>query len=103
MSELKRYDHFIKAYTKSFVDVTGARYVYPDAGMTESVEGKYVEYADYARLKAEVDAIREAGNALAAWTLTLEHTYNHEPMDGLPFSSFLCVWHDTAKEGKPSE
>lgn len=61
---VKRYDHFIKVYTKSFVDVTGARYVYPDAGMTESVEGKYVEYADYARLKAEVERLRKAGDNL---------------------------------------
>lgn len=50
---IKRYDHFIKVYTKSFVDVTGARYVYPDAGMAEGIEGKYVEYDDYARIKDE--------------------------------------------------
>lgn len=53
MSEPKRYDFFLKAYTKQFVDVTGARYVYPDAGMTENVEGKYVEYSDYARLEKD--------------------------------------------------
>lgn len=53
MSEPKRYDFFLKAYTKQFVDVTGARYVYPDAGMTENIEGKYVEYSDYARLEKD--------------------------------------------------
>jgi hypothetical protein len=59
MSEPKRYHHFIKFYSKSFTDVTGARYCYPDAGMIEDKDGKYVEYEDYARLKAEVDAIRK--------------------------------------------
>ena len=54
-------------------------------------------------IKAEVERLRKAGDALAAWTLTLEHTYDHKPMDGLPFSSFLCVWHEAAKEGKPSD
>ena len=48
----------------------------------------------------QYERLREAGDALAAWTLTLEHTYDHKPMDGLPFSSFLCVWHEAAKEGK---
>jgi hypothetical protein len=55
MSEPKRYHHFIKFYSKSFTDVTGARYCYPDAGMIEDKDGKYVEYEDYARLKAEVE------------------------------------------------
>ena len=88
-------------------------------GITDDVDGKLCEYRDYARLKAEVERLRassfvtavpveqyerlrEAGDALAAWTLTLEHTYDHKPMDGLPFSSFLCVWHEVAKEGKQS-
>ena len=57
---------------------------------------------DNAMLKTEVERLREAGDAMAAWTLTLEHTYDHKPMDGLPFSSFLCVWHEAAKESKPS-
>jgi len=58
MSEPKRYHHFIKFYSKSFTDVTGARYCYPDAGMTEDKDGKYVEYEDYARLKAEVERLK---------------------------------------------
>ena len=57
MSEPKRYHHFIKFYSKSFTDVTGARYCYPDAGMIEDKDGKYVEYEDYARLKAEVERL----------------------------------------------
>lgn len=61
---IKRYNHFIKVYTKSFVDVTGARYVYPDAGMSENVEGKYVEYADYARLNANVERRTEQYNGI---------------------------------------
>lgn len=52
MSEPKRYHHFIKFYSKSFTDVTGARYCYPDAGMIEDKDGKYVEYEDYARLRS---------------------------------------------------
>jgi len=66
MSEPKRYHHFIKVYSKSFIDVTGARYCYPDAGMTEDKDGKYVEYEDYARLKAEVERLSKAGDAMAA-------------------------------------
>lgn len=63
-SEPKRYDHFIKVYSKSFVDEVGTRYVYPDAGMTESVEGKYVEWEDYACLKAENDRLKEFAKIL---------------------------------------
>ena len=59
MSEPKRYHHFIKAYSKSFTDIGGAKYCYPDAGMIEDKDGKYVEYADYARLKAEVEWLKE--------------------------------------------
>jgi len=60
MSEPTRYHHFIKFYSKSFIDVTGARYCYPDAGMTEDKDGKYVEYEEYARLKAEVERLTKA-------------------------------------------
>ena len=63
-------------------------------------KGIYSLSLNVLQLKAEVERLREAGDALAAWTLTLEHTYDHKPMDGLPFSSFLCAWHNAAKEGK---
>ena len=66
------------------------------------IEDRNTVLSSLVNMKAEVERLREAGDALAAWTLTLEHTYDHKPMDGLPFSSFLCVWHDAAKEGKPS-
>ena len=58
--------------------------------------------AQHSDISCENIMLRNAGDALAAWTLTLEHTYDHKPMDGLPFSSFLCVWHEAAKEGKQS-
>jgi hypothetical protein len=61
MSEPKRYHHFIKFYSKSFTDVTGARYCYPDAGMIEDKDGKYVEYEDYARLKSLCDNLGMGG------------------------------------------
>jgi hypothetical protein len=61
MSEPKRYHHFIKFYSKSFTDVTGAIYCYPDAGMIEDKDGKYVEYEDYARLKSLCDNLGMGG------------------------------------------
>jgi hypothetical protein len=72
MSEPKRYHHFIKFYSKSFTDVTGARYCYPDAGMIEDKDGKYVEYDDYARLKAEVERLDADYNRLLIHCEALE-------------------------------
>jgi len=76
MSEPKRYHHFIKFYSKSFTDVTGARYCYPDAGMIEDKDGKYVEYEDYARLKAEVERLKAGDGIVRA-----EMTYVVSPED----------------------
>jgi hypothetical protein len=98
MSEPKRYHHFIKFYSKSFTDVTGARYCYPDAGMIEDKDGKYVEYEDYARLKAEVERLTKAGNELHAFLINYI-------VEGRISSAYLNKLDDgwlAAKEGKQS-
>ena len=98
MSEPKRYHHFIKFYSKSFTDVTGARYCYPDAGMTEDKDGKYVEYEDYARLKAEVERLTKAGDGL--YKSMLEIGCN-EMADNFQYDAWFGSMKDwnAAKEG----
>jgi hypothetical protein len=88
MSEPKRYHHLIKFYSKSFTDVTGAIYCYPDAGMIEDKDGKYVEYEDYARLKAEVERLTKAGDAMV-------------PLLGRGGYHIARIDWNAAKEGKP--
>jgi hypothetical protein len=97
MSEPKRYHHFIKFYSKSFTDVTGARYCYPDAGMIEDKDGKYVEYEDYARLKAEVERLTKAGDAMAN---NIPY-YADVDISAETLREFTEKWH-SAKEGKQS-
>jgi hypothetical protein len=97
MSEPKRYHHFIKFYSKSFTDVTGARYCYPDAGMIEDKDGKYVEYEDYARLKAEVERLTKAGDAMAN---NIPY-YADVDISAETLREFTEKW-NAAKEGKQS-
>ena len=97
MSEPKRYHHFIKFYSKSFTDVTGARYCYPDAGMIEDKDGKYVEYEDYARLDAEVERLTKAGDAMAN---NIPY-YADVDISAETLREFTEKWH-SAKEGKQS-
>jgi hypothetical protein len=90
MSEPIRYHHFIKVYSKSFTDVTGARYCYPDAGMTEDKDGKYVEYEDYARLNAEVERLTKAGDVLANNIVWVEL-----------YRPLVAKWNAAKKGGQP--
>ena len=55
-------------------------------------DGMWVQYEDYARLKAEVERLRKAGDAMADWMDEL----------GSPRAvPFFQAW-NAAKEGKPS-
>lgn len=60
--------------------------------------GEYVLYSDYARLKAEVERLRKAGDALVDEGETMAHDVSWVP----------CVWDNkvadwsAAKEGKQS-
>ena len=44
-----------------------------DFDLIEHSEGEYVRYADYARLKAEVERLTKAGDALAGKAISLEY------------------------------
>ncbi len=43
----------------------------------EAEQGKYVEYADYTRLKAEVERLTKAGDAMAEELIRLEAAFNN--------------------------
>jgi hypothetical protein len=59
----------------------------------EAEQGKYVEYEDYARLKAEVERLTKAGDAmLSEWA-------SGDEKDAKNFLKALTIW-NAAKEGK---
>jgi hypothetical protein len=69
-------------------------------GITDDADGKLCEYRDYARLKAEVERLNEAGDAMASsiqFNEEMAQDYNG------PTIVHQCVkrWRE-AKEGKPS-
>jgi hypothetical protein len=62
--------------------------------MAPSPVGKWVSYEDYARLKAEVELLTKAGDAmLSEWA-------SGDEKDAKNFLKALVIWND-AKEGKP--
>jgi hypothetical protein len=53
----------------------------------EAEEGKYVEYSDYARLKAEVERLTKAGDAMISeWS-------SGDEKDAKNFLKALAIWH----------
>jgi hypothetical protein len=46
-----------------------------DFDLIEHSEGEYVRYEDYARLKAEVERLTKAGDAMAEEMLKLNHPH----------------------------
>lgn len=70
-------------------------------GITDDVDGKLCEYRDYARLKAEVERLRNAGDNL--YKSMLEIGCN-EMADNFQYDDWwrsMREW-QSAKEGKPS-
>ena len=67
----------------------------------EFSEGEYVMHSDYARLKAEVERLRKAGDAMASCIQFNEEM--EQDYEG-PTIVRQCVkdWH-AAKEGRPNE
>jgi hypothetical protein len=64
----------------------------PESYLAEHPQGDFVDYQDYARLKAKVERLRKAGDAMADWMDEL----------GSPRAvPFFQAW-NAAKEGKPS-
>jgi hypothetical protein len=66
VSEPKRYKPAIDW------DITG--YEVEGVSMDEVKDGKWVSYSDYARLKAEVERLTKAGDALAREAIRLEYS-----------------------------
>jgi hypothetical protein len=65
--------------------------------MIEDKDGKYVEYEDYARLKAEVERLTKAGDAMAN---NIPY-YADVDISAETLREFTEKWH-SAKEGKQS-
>lgn len=68
------------------------------AQMLRDPDGGWVSWEDYARLKADVERLRKAGDALS---LILEAYNRCKPYDGPLTRQCLGDW-NAAKEGKPS-
>ena len=93
MSELKRLE-FIKS---ADCDMGCDCRLIPDP--VECKDGRFVFYSDYARLKAEVERLRKAGDAMADFFVPdiddLGHNYGFKKS----VESVISNW-NAAKEGK---
>jgi hypothetical protein len=67
----------------------------PESYLAEHPQGDFIDYQDYARLKAQVERLTKAGDLLAFHYISLGRKFF--PNDPLPSS--LSDWH-AAKEGK---
>jgi hypothetical protein len=66
--------------------------------VVESLGGEWVRYGDYARLKAEVERLTKAGDAMA---MTLQADYNGVPYEPPVVINAIIYWR-AAKEDKQS-
>jgi hypothetical protein len=65
----------------------------PESYLAEHPQGDFIDYQDYARLKAEVERLTKAGDAMVSeWA-------NGEEKDAKNFLKALTIW-NAAKEGK---
>ena len=62
---------------------------------SSDVDGEYVLHADYARLKAEVERLRKAGDGLMFEGETMAHEVSWNPA---PWDRVVAAW-VAAKEG----
>ncbi len=67
----------------------------PESYLAEHPQGDFIDYQDYARLKAQVERLTKAGDLLAFHYISLGRKFF--PNDPLPSS--LSDWY-AAKEGK---
>ena len=65
-------------------------------GITDDVDGKLCEYRDYARLKAEVERLRKAGDAME---VSLQANFNGCPYEPIVIIEVIRRWRN-ATEGK---
>ena len=98
MSEPKRYDVGMTEETNSR---TGFYASFPR--VYEAEQGRYVEYADYARLKTEVERLTKAGDLLAVHYSALSKcvTPNNAKSGSINDWTSVIDW-NAAKEGKQS-
>lgn len=66
--------------------------------MWQNSAGDYVLHSDYARLQAEVERLRKAGDAMADEIIGCYNAEGYDPAD----SETLPKW-NAAKEGKPTK
>ena len=87
MSDPKRYE---RCYHKDYI---------PE-GMEEHYNGKWVKWEDYNRLKAEVERLTKAGDAMA---MTVYDMVNRKkPTYGSDLLDLAMQWKAAAREGKQS-
>jgi len=74
----------------------------PESYLAEHPQGDFVDYQDYARLKAEVERLREAGDLLAVHYTALSKcvTPNNAKSGSINDWTSVIDW-NAAKEGKP--
>ena len=89
MSEVKRY-----SFWPQIVRLPGGGGVRAEVHFKVEEDGLFVAHQDYARLKSEVERLREAGDALAREICILG------PVDDKEMKA-IEAW-NAAKEGKPS-
>ena len=81
----------VKRYEYRHGELSDDHYNHPPAG-------EFVRWEDYARLKAEVERLRKAGDALVGEGETMAHEVSWVPYT---WDNLVCDW-NAAKEGKQS-
>lgn len=92
MSEVKRY-----SFWPQIVHLPGGGGVRAEVHFKVEEDGLFVAHQDYARLKAEVERLRKAGDAMAEELIGCYRGEGYDPAD----SETLPKW-NAAKEGKSS-
>ena len=90
MSEVKRY-----SFWPQIVHLPGGGGIRAEVHFKVEEDGLFVAHQDYARLKAEVERLRKAGDEL------LHEWSSGDEKEARNFMKALVIWND-AKEGKPS-
>ncbi len=93
MSEVKRY-----SFWPQIVHLPGGGGVRAEVHFKVEEDGLFVAHQDYARLKAEVERLRKAGDAIS---LCLEAFWKGKPYDTSTNIKCFKAWNAT-KEGKQS-
>ena len=93
MSEVKRY-----SFWPQIVHLPGGGGVRAEVHFKVEEDGLFVAHQDYARLKAEVERLRKAGDAMEA---SLQANFNGCPYEPLVIAEVISRWRN-ATESKQS-